>query len=406
MRDIDLFQQALGLPAPWCVERSVFDPVKRRLDLYLDFARGATFCCPECGRGGCKAYDTTDRTWRHLNFFQHEAHLHARTPRVECERCGVKAVEVPWARAGSGFTLLFEAIVLMLVKEMPVAAAARLLGENDTRLWRIIHHYVEEARARVDVRAVRRIGVDETASKRGHHYISLFVDMETPRLLFGTEGRDAATVAAFRADFERRGGEGEQIEEFCLDMSPAFLRGIEDSFPAAGVTFDKFHVMKLLNEAVDQVRRQEQRQRPELKGSRYVWVKNPENLTQKQLALLDGLEVPRLNLKTARAYQMRLTFQEFWMLHDDFAEAFLKRWYFWATHSRLEPMIRVARTIRTHWAGVLNWFRTRITNGVLEGINSLLQAARAKARGYRSTRNLIAMAYLIAGKLDLKPLPT
>ena len=264
---------------------------------------------------------------------------------------------------------------------------------------------MEEARARVDVRAVRRIGVDETASKRGHHYISLFVDMETPRLLFGTEGRDAATVAAFRADFERRGGEGEQIEEFCLDMSPAFLRGIEDSFPAAGVTFDKFHVMKLLNEAVDQVRRQEQRQRPELKGSRYVWMKNPENLTQKQLALLDGLEVPRLNLKTARAYRMRLTFQEFWMLHDDFAEAFLKPWYFWATHSRLEPMIRVARTIRTHWAGVLNWFRTRITNGVLEGINSLLQAARAKARGYRSTRNFIAMAYLIAGKLDLKPLP-
>jgi transposase len=247
--------------------------------------------------------------------------------------------------------------------------------------------------------------VDETASKRGHNYISLFVDLEGPRVLFATEGRDAGTVAAFRADLEARGGKAEQIEEFCLDMSPAYLKGIAESFPQARITFDKFHVMKLLNDAVDQVRREEQRQRPELKGSRYVWVKNPENLTQTQLALLDGLDVPKLNLKTARAYQMRLTFQELWSMRDEIAEAFLKRWYFWATHSRLEPMIQVARTVRRHWDGVLNWFCTRISNGILEGINSLLQAARAKARGYRTERNFIAMAYLIAGKLNLQLLP-
>jgi transposase len=405
MRDIDLFQQALGLVAPWYVERAEFDATKRRLDLYLNFERGGTFRCPECGQGDCKAHDTTEKTWRHLNFFEHEAHLHARTPRVACARCGVKAVEVPWARSGSGFTLMFEAIVLMLVKEMPVAAAARLLGENDMRLWRIIHHYVDTAPAQVDLSEVRHVGVDETASKRGHNYISLFVDLEGPRVLFATEGRDAGTVAAFRADLEARGGKAEQIEEFCLDMSPAYLKGIAESFPQARITFDKFHVMKLLNDAVDQVRREEQRQRPELKGSRYVWVKNPENLTQTQLALLDGLDVPKLNLKTARAYQMRLTFQELWSMRDEIAEAFLKRWYFWATHSRLEPMIQVARTVRRHWDGVLNWFCTRISNGILEGINSLLQAARAKARGYRTERNFIAMAYLIAGKLNLQLLP-
>lgn len=406
MRDIELFQQALGLVAPWYVERAEFDAAQRRLDLYLNFERGGTFRCPECGGGDCKAYDTTEKTWRHLNFFEHEAHLHARTPRVACAQCGVKAVDVPWARSGSGFTLLFEAFLMMLVKEMPVVAAARLLGENDMRLWRIIHHYVDTARARQDVSTVRHVGVDETASKRGHNYISLFVDLEGPRLLFATEGRDAATLAAFRTDLEAHGGSAEQVEEFCLDMSPAFVKGIGEAFPEARITFDKFHVMKLLNEAVDQVRREEQRQRPELKGSRYVWVKNPENLTQTQLALLDGLDVAKLNLKTARAYQMRLNFQELWSLRDEIAEAFLKRWYFWATHSRLQPMIRVARTVRKHWKGILNWFRTRISNGILEGINSLLQAARAKARGYRTTRNFIAMAYLIAGKLDLRLLPT
>lgn len=406
MRDVDLFQQALALPKPWFVAKSVFEVEQRRLDLYLDFEVGGTFVCPECGRAGCKAHDTTEKEWRHLNFFQHEAYLHARVPRVMCEQCGVKLVEVPWARAGSGFTLLFEAIVLALVKEMPVNAAARLLNEHDTRLWRVVHHYVDEARERADFSAVRRVGVDETASKRGHNYITLFVDLEESKLLFATEGRHAATLGAFREDLEMHGARADAIEEFCLDMSPAYLKGLGQFFPTARVTFDKFHVMKLINEAVDEVRRQEQRERPELKGSRYVWVKNPDHLTVKQIEVSDRLHLPSLHLKTVRAYHLKLAFQDFWNEPRRRAEAFLKKWYYWATHSRLEPMIHVAKTIRHHWSGILNWFETYISNGILEGINSLIQAAKAKARGYRSNRNLIAMAYLIAGKLNLRTLPT
>jgi transposase len=405
VRDVELFQQALALPKPWFVAQSVFEGELRRLDLFLDFKTGGTFACPECGREGCKAYDTTEKQWRHLNFFQHEAYLHARVPRVTCERCGVKQVEVPWARAGSGFTLLFEAIVLALVKEMPVNAVARLLNEHDTRLWRIVHHYVEEARERADFSTVRQVGVDETASKRGHNYITLFVDVEEPRLLFATEGRHAATLGSFRDDLEAHGGRAEAIEEFCLDMSPAYLKGLDQYFPMARITFDKFHVMKLINEAVDEVRRQEQKERPELKGSRYVWVKNPDQLTVKQIEISDRLHLPKLHLKTVRAYHMRLAFQDIWTASRRRAEIFLNEWYYWATHSRLEPMIQVAKTIRQHWSGILNWFETYISNGILEGINSLIQAAKAKARGYRSTRNLIAIAYLIAGKLDLRLSP-
>jgi len=406
MRDLDLFQLALGLQHPWRVDRSEFDAEGKRLDLYIDFEPGGTFACPECGRTGCKAHDTSEKAWRHLNFFQHEAYLHVRTPRVRCDQCGVKLAQVPWARHGSGFTLLFEAFLLALCKGMPVAAVARLVGEHDTKVWRVLHHYVEKARAAADFSNVRYIGVDETASKRGHNYITLFVDLEESKLLFGTEGRDAATVGAFREDLEAHGGEAEQIEEFCLDMSAAYRKGIEQSFPEAEITFDKFHIMKLINEAVDQVRRQEQKQRPELKGSRYVWIKNPDNLTNKQIAISDALHPPSLNLKTVRAYHMRLSFQDLWALDGEDAHAFLKQWYFWATHSRLEPMIRVARTLRAHWDGVLRWFHTRISNGVLEGINSLIQAAKAKARGYRTTRNLITIAYLTAANLDFALSPT
>jgi transposase len=262
---------------------------------------------------------------------------------------------------------------------------------------------VEKARGEQDYSQVSTIGVDETSSKRGHNYITVFVDMDKSKVLFATPGKDAATLKAFEEDLEAHGGCAEQIKQACCDMSPAFIRGIEDTFENSSITFDKFHIVKVINEALDEVRRIEQKTRPELKKTRFAWLKNPQNLTVKQQAVIETLNVPKLNLKTAKGYQIKLTFQELYHQPKHQAEKFLKRWYFWATHSRLQPMIEAARTIKRHWDGVLAWFESGITNGVLEGINSLIQAAKAKARGYRSTRNLITMVYLIAGKLNLHP---
>ena len=401
MQDTDLFQMALGLMHPWIVEQCEFDPQKKRLDIHITFERGGRFPCPECAGPDCKVHDTADKRWRHLNFFEHVTYLHVRTPRVKCPKCGVRRVPVPWAREGSGFTLLFEAFLLVLAKEMPVNAVARIVGEHDTRIWRILRHYVEQARRSRDDSRVTNVGLDETAVKRGHNYISLFVDMDKSRVLFATPGKDSQTLEAFREDLEAQGGHAEQVRHMCCDMSPAYIRGIEDTFPKAAITFDKFHVMKVINEGVDEVRRMEQKTRPELHKSRYVWLKNPENLKQSQKDTLERLDVKKLNLKTARAYHIKLTFQDLYDQSRRSAEAFLKRWYFWATHSRLQPMIDAARTIKRHWDGILQWFDSRISNGILEGLNSLIQAAKAKARGYRSTRNLVTIIYLIAGKLDV-----
>ena len=197
MRDTDLFRMALAIEPPWVVTRSDFDAAAKRLDIHLDFAKGSRFACPVCGAAGCPAYDSADKTWRHLNFFQHEAYLHARLPRVTCERCGIKQVAVPWARPDSGFTLLFEALIMAMVQAMPVAVVARMINEWDTRLWRVIHHYVEQARQRADHSAVTRVAFDETASRRGHNYVTLFVDLLRRRVLFVADGKDAATVEAF-----------------------------------------------------------------------------------------------------------------------------------------------------------------------------------------------------------------
>jgi transposase len=401
MRDIDLFQLALGLVPPWMVAAANFDAEKKRLDIEIDFKTGGRFPCPDCGKADCAVHDTVKKSWRHLNFFQHQAFLHARVARIDCPDCGVRLVNVPWARPGSGFTLLFEAFVMTLVKGMPVAAAARLVGEHDTRLWRLVQHYVDMAVARMDLSDLKRVAIDETAAKRGQDYISLFVDMDARKVVYVTEDNDAATVARFADHVDDHKSDASRIKEVCIDMSSAYIKGVTENLTEAEITFDKFHAVKLVNDAVDQVRRAESKDRPQLKYSRYLWLMNERRLSVEQSLSLEAL--CRMHLKTARAYRIRLAFQEIYNCPSrDWAELVLNRWYSWAIRSRLEPIKKVARTVKRHRDGILSWFDSKIANGLIEAINSLVQAAKAKARGYRSLRNLIAITYLIAGKIDLK----
>jgi transposase len=404
MRDTDLFQLALGLNSPWQVSAAKFDAPAKRLDIEIGFKRGGRFPCPECAAADCSVYDTTPKTWRHLDFFQHQAFLTARVPRIDCPTCGVRLVTVPWARPGSGFTLLFEAYVMALVTHMPVAAVARLVRAQDTRLWRTLLHYTDDALARQNLSDVSRVCIDETAAKRGHDYISLFVDIDRRRVVYIADGRDSGTVHQFKEHLATHQGDAANVEQACIDMSGAFIKGVSEALPQAQITFDKFHAVKLVNDAVDKVRRAESKARPELKNTRYLWLKNERNLSDAGRTQLDTLS--RAHLKTGRAYALRVAFQTMYRQPArDWAKEHLDDWLSWAMRSRLEPMKDAARSIRRHRHGILAWFDSHIANGLIEGINSLVQAAKAKARGYRSKRTLKAITYLIAGKLDLR-LPT
>ncbi len=401
----DLFAQALGLAAPWRVKDVRFSDEQSRLDIRLDFPAGTAWTCPTCGADCGTAHDTKERTWRHLNFFEHECHLHARQPRVKCSEHGTQTVGVPWARPGMGFTLLMDAFILSLTQAgMTVNQIAHLLKMHDTRIWRVLNYYVAKARRETDHSEVRTVGVDETAKARGHDYISVFMDLDPNRrrVLFVTEGREAEAIGRFAKDLEAHNGTPEQVQDVCLDMSPAYISGVEQYLPKAEMTFDQFHLVKLLNEAVDQVRREEQRTHPELKKTRYIWLKNPWNHTDAQEESFNNLRSGRL--KTARAYHLKLSFQDLFLVKNaDDAEPLLKGWYDWAIRCRLKPIVKFAQTVKRHWRGVLNWFTSQISNGVLEGINSLIQAAKAKARGFRSFRYLETIIYLTVGKLDLSP---
>ena len=402
MDSTKLFEAALSVTAPWYIKDIEFDSGKQRLDIYIDFNRGSTFSSdnPEFP-GSFKAHDTVEKTWRHMNFFQHECYIHCRTPRIKPGDGKIELVSPPWAGKNTGFTLLFEALILELCRHMPVHAVCKIINENDNKIWRLLDKYVECARVHEDFSQIHAVGIDETSRAKGHEYVSLFVDLKKSRTVFVTEGKDHTTVTRFAEDLIQHDGDPNKIKDVSCDMSPAFIKGVQKTLPNARITFDKFHILKIINGAVDAVRRQEVASQPLLKKSRYIFLKNQSKLTVPQRDKLKELSLPSLNIKSVRALRIREAFQAIYnaATEEDFV-LLLKKWYFWATHSRLEPIKEAAKTIKNHWDGVVEWKRSQISNGILEGLNSIVQAAKAKSRGFRTFKCFKIMVYLTTGKLN------
>jgi len=401
----ELFQMALNVTTPWYVSDLKFDVETKRLDIYIDFKVGSEFEYYDKEEDkeivGLKAYDTKNKSWRHLNFFEHECYLHARVPRVKLPSGKTKLISTPWEGLNNGFTLMFEALLLQLCQAMPVNKVAKITNTSDDKLWSMLGRYVEQTRMDENFETIDSIGMDETSRAKGHEYITLFVDLKQRRTIFITEGKDNTTVQRFADDFEAHKGQINNIKQVSCDMSPAFIKGVNEYLPNAQITFDKFHILKIINEAVNSVRKQEVSSNKLLKGTKYIWLKNYDNLTAKQKVKLEELNISNMNSKTMRAYNIRQSFQEIYQAStkEEFI-TYLKKWYYWATHSRLNPIIKAAKTIKRHWDGVLQWYESKINNGILEGLNSVIQATKAKARGYRTFKNYKIIVYLLTGKLD------
>lgn len=400
-----LFSAALGVEAPWFVKSAEFNVEAKRLDIWLEFKRGSRFgLTRDAGQEEvlCPVHDTVEKTWRHLNFFEHECHLHARVPRVETPEGRVVMVMPPWAGKLAGFTLLFEALLLKLCKHMPVDNVSKMTGVSNFKLWRMLDLYVAQARDGADWSGIAAVGMDETSIAKGHDYITLFVDTCERKTLFVTEGKDHKTVEAFAEEMKENNAVPEQITDVSCDMSPAFIKGVKAYLPNAQVTFDKFHILKILGEAVDSVRRNEAKTNPLLKGTRYIFLKNDANLTEKQRAKKRELALSELNLDTMRALQMRETFQQLYAAET--TETFthnLRKWVAWVADCGLHAMEKAAETIVNHWDGIVAWKNSQLNNGILEGLNSVVQAAKRKARGYKA-HHFTTIAYLLTAKLDFK----
>jgi transposase len=406
-----LFSQAMGLSAPWKVVRSGLedgDDGTKYLYVDIELEPGAKMACPCCGNPS-SLYDHEVKRWRHLNFWQHCTFLSARVPRVECPEHGVRQVEVPWARSGSGFSLLFEAFVMALARDMPISAVAALMGEHDTRLWRIVRHYVSKAHEAADWSEVEAVAIDETATRKGHRYATVAVDLDLKdrkpaRLLFMTPERTAESVAEFVEQMPAHGAKAEQVKVAAIDMSAAYKKGVAEHLPEAQVVFDRFHVMKLAGDAVDEVRKELRRAGHDMSGALWALRGNAERLKEEQRELRERLCIEHKEL--GRAMALRESLAETWNWPGPAsAEMHLKGWCGWAARSRLKPFMRLAKTIKNHWAGILAYFPHRVTSAAIEAVNGIIQTARRRARGFRNFDNLRAIAYWMAGRLELK-LPT
>jgi len=400
-----LLTMALGIECPIYIERAELIH-NAKLQVCLNFYRGTKFDCPLCGVSNCSIHDTVYKTWRHLDFFQYPCYLSFPLPRIKCDKCGVNQYMPKWTRPGSGFTAMFEAFVVMLAKcGIPYSEMSRIVGERDKRLRRIVDYHVEKGYKEKDMSLVEKIGVDETSSKKGHNYVTVFTDQDTGKVIYVTEGKDSSTIERFANELGKHNGNAENVKEASIDMSAAFIKGFNEHLPGTEVTFDRFHVMKLLNEAVDQVRREEQKHNPLLKNSRYSWLKNRDNLTSAQLESLVKLE--HENLETAKAYQLKCTFQDIYSSAKNAQEAelLLESWLELALKSNLEPLQGFVNTIKSHWVGVIRYWTSRLTSGVCEGTNSIIQEIKRVARGYKNMKNFINSIYLRTADIRLPRSP-
>jgi transposase len=286
---------------------------------------------------------------------------------------------------------------------MPVNKVSKLTGVSNYRIWELLKKYVRATLDRADYSLLELVGMDETSSRTGHNYITLFVDLKEKKVIFIAEGKSNKTIIDFVNDLEKHNGNAEQIKHVSCDMSPAFIKGVRENLKSAKITFDKFHIIKLINEAVDSVRREEVKKESCLKKSRYIFLKNRKNHTKKEQERFERLSLSKTNLKTMRAFRIRESFQAIYRSEtmDDFTYL-LKKWYYWATHSRLEPIIDVAKSIKSHFNGIINWMESKINNGILEGFNSIVQASKAKARGVKTFECFSTIIYLSLGKLNFK----
>jgi transposase len=401
MNSTEIFSLALGLGKPWFgkdIKLEIGEGKSHgQMDIYLDFERGFKF--KDIDGKELDTHDTVSRTWQHLNFFQHMCFLHARVPRVETGDGKVINVQVPWARPGSGFTLLFEAFSMLLIEsEMPVSAAANIVNVYPQRIWNIFNHWVNKAYLADNQSGITRLGIDETSVKKGHNYVTVGVDMDCKRVIFATPGKDAGCISQLKDHLVQKGTAPESIQQVSIDMSVSFISGVGDSFPDAAITFDRFHIVKVINEAMDTVRKLERKEFQMLKGHKYTFLKRDKNLSEKLREAKYGLLT--LYPVMADAYRLKEMFNEIWTFNSiDEMGGFLSYWIDLVEESKIQPFIKAAKTIKAHWSGIVNYAQSKLTNGILEGINSKIQLAKKRARGYRNIHNFINMIYFIAGKL-------
>ena len=407
MQDHELYRHLLGLEPPWKVGRVELDVQEQSVRVWVEHPKGQRWPCPECG-AKWPVYDhATERAWRHLDSCQFQTYLHARPPRVECPAHGVKQVRLPWAEARARFTALFERLAIDVLRETDIQGAGRILGISWDEAWHIMERAVERGRLAKAGRGPERLGVDEKAVAKGHRYMTLVNDLDHGTVEYVAEDRKQESLDGYFAGLTLP--QRESIQAIAMDMWQPYIQSTLAHVPEAGekIVFDRYHIMGHMGKAVDTVRKREHRAlraegKAVLTGSKYLWLYARENLPARHQERFAALKA--MHLKTGRAWAIKESLRDLWAYtRRKWAQRHFQAWYFWATHSRLQPVIEAARVIKRHLRNVLTYFTHRITNAVSEGINSKIQTLKKRAYGFRNPDHFQTAIYFHCGGLQLYP---
>lgn len=407
MRDVELYRYVLGLESPWAVARVELSVTEQRVDVWAEHGDGHRWACSECGTD-LPLYDhAEERAWRHLDTCQFLTYLHARPPRVQCPVHGVRQVRLPWAEPHARFTALFERFAIDVLKESDIRGATRILRISWDEAWHVLERAVARGQRAKVSRVPALMGVDEKAIAKGHRYLTLVCDLQAGTVEYLGDDRKQESLDEYwlTLTWAQRAG----IRGIAMDMWEPYIQSVLTYVPdgATKIVFDRYHIMAHMGKAVDDVRKREHRALQAegdetLTGSKYLWLYAAQNLPEKHEPRF--LALARLNLQTARAWAIKESLRDLWGYQRvGWARSHWKRWYRWATHSRLAPVIKAAKLIWRHLPNVLTYFAYRITNAVSEGLNSKIQTIKKMAYGFRNTEHFKTAIYFHCGGLQLYP---
>ena len=396
----DFMAEHIGLREPWVVEEvySSRGPDGLLEDhIRVGIPMGMRVACPVCGRM-CAVHDRpNDRTWRELDTIGRRTYVHARVPRADCPSCGVRQVETPWARPGSHFTLQMESFMVSMVRQMPVSTLARMMHEPAPKVWRVVRTYADRLVERLDLSEVRRVGIDEKCWSGYDGYITVFVDMDTNRIIFVTEGKDGDTVKRFKDFLRAHGGSHHRVTDFGTDFGAAYIAAVRKYFPGAKVTVDRFHLVKLANQALNDTKCGELKLEVNRMKVRYLLARRRDRLSEADLALRE--RICQDNEVLGIAFRLKESLCLVYEMDDAYMAAdHLTDWIRWARLTKLRHFVTLADTVERNIAHILQWFTSRLSNAVLEGTNSLIAEIKRRARGFSDVENLISMCYLVSAQ--------
>lgn len=408
MQDKELYQQILGLNSPWSVTDVELVAAEEEIRVHVDHPRGTKFCCPECEQKLPCHDHAEERRWRHLDSCQFKTILVARLPRVKCPQHGVKTVHVPWAEKHSRFTMLFERFAIDVLQcTQTVTGGMKILRTSWDETWHFIQRGVERGKARKEAKPIPHIGIDEKAFAKGQSYVTMLYDLDNSTVEAISDGNDAESGKACFSQLSA--AQLDAVEAVAMDMSPSYVKAAKECIPLAEekIVHDRFHVMQLATKAVDAVRKREHREFLEvgddrLAKTRYLWLLNQENHSEKQRALFE--EVYTVELATGKAWGYKEMLRDLWE-HDNAADAtsFFGHWYRRVIHTKLKPMKTLAKTIKARLSNVVSYCTFGITNGVAEGLNSKIMSIKRRVGGYRNRENFKTAIFFYCGGLDLYP---